>query len=242
MNMKEWKDRFSRTALLLGEDKVCSLRNKKVLIVGVGGVGGHAAENIARAGIDNLTFVDGDSVDISNCNRQIIALSTNVGQPKAELLAARCREINPDGNFTAIVKFLKTPEEISDLLAGSFDFVVDAIDDIPAKVELIKQLKEKNIPFVSSMGAGGKTDPSQITLADIKKSYGCPLARVMRGKLKELHLTNIPIVFSPEPPLRSFTGGKIGSISYIPAVFGCFCAAAAIHHLICPKNSNRDDV
>lgn len=229
--MNNIDEKFSRTFLLLNEkaEKLC---DKKVLIVGVGGVGGYAMENIIRAGIGSITLVDGDTVDITNCNRQIIALTGTVGKTKVEVAADRCREINPDGKIIAKNGFLKTTEDISLLLNEGFDFVVDAIDDVPVKVELIRQLKEKNIPFVSSMGAGGKLDPSQIKSADISKTFGCPLARIMRSKLKEHHIyKGVPTVFSPELPQRSFEHKKIGSISYIPAIFGCFCAAAAISHL-----------
>ena len=152
--MNKIPERFSRTVELLGE-AARQLADKKVLIIGVGGVGGHAAENIVRAGVGNVTLIDGDRVDISNCNRQIIALDSTVGIPKTEVLAARCRDINPDGSFTAINRFISSPEEISSLLDEGFDFVVDAIDDVPVKVELIRQLKERYIPFISSMGAGG---------------------------------------------------------------------------------------
>ena len=230
--MSDWDDRFSRTALILGEDTLQKLKNKRVLVIGVGGVGGHAAENIARCGIGHLTLVDGDTIDISNCNRQIIATGTMVGQPKAEVLAARFRDINPDGNFAILPQFLKTPEDIAGLLQQDFDFAVDAIDDVPAKVELIRQLKKRNIPFISAMGAGGKLDPAQVQVADISKTYGCPLARIMRSKLKEIGITKgVKTVFSPEIPQRSFAGKKIGSISYLPAVCGCFCAAEAIKEL-----------
>ena len=229
--MKNIDKKFSRTSLLLNEkaEKLC---DKKVLIVGVGGVGGYAMENIIRAGIGSVTLVDGDTVDVTNCNRQIIALTGTIGNPKVEIAAERCRNINPAGIIIARNCFLKTMEDISLLLNEGFDFVVDAIDDVPVKVELIRQLKEKNIPFISSMGAGGKLDPSQIRLADISKTSGCPLARIMRSKLKEHNIyKGVPTVFSPELPQRSFEHKKIGSISYIPAIFGCFCAAAAISHL-----------
>ena len=230
--MKRIQERFSRTALLIGENTVNALADKKVLIVGVGGVGGHAAENIARCGVGHLTLVDGDTVDITNCNRQIIATEHVIGFPKAEVLASRCRDINPAGNFTAMVKFLKTPKDIAEILKENFDFAVDAIDDVPAKTELIRQLKIHNIPFISAMGAGGKLDPSQILTADISKTYGCPLARVMRGKLKAIGIVKgVRTVFSPEKPQRSFADRKIGSISYLPAICGCFCAAEAIREL-----------
>ena len=229
--MDNINEKFSRTFLLLNE-KAEKLHEKKVLIIGVGGVGGYAMENIIRAGIGSLTLIDGDMVDITNCNRQIIALDGTIGKPKVEVAAERCRMINPSGRIIARNCFLKTAEDISSLLDEGFDFVIDAIDDVPVKVELIRQLKEKNIPFISSMGAGGKVDPSQIRLGDISKTYGCPLARIMRSKLKEHRISKgVLTVFSPELPQRSFEHKKIGSISYIPAIFGCFCAAAAISYL-----------
>lgn len=235
--MSSFSEIFSRTALLLGESAVENLAGKKVLVAGVGGVGGHAAENIARCGVGHLTLVDGDCIDVSNLNRQIIALASTVKQPKAPVLAARCREINPAGEFTAENRFLKTADEIDELLNRGFDFVVDAIDDVPVKTELIRQLKEKKIPFISAMGAGGKTDPSQVKIADISKTSGCPLARVMRSRLKEAGITKgVKCVFSPEIPRRTFTGRKIGSISYMPAICGCFCAAEAIKVLCVNKS------
>lgn len=230
--MSNISERFSRTALLISEKEFLNFTDKKVLIIGVGGVGGYAAENIVRSGISNITMIDGDTVDITNCNRQLIALTSTIGQKKVDVLSKRCREINPDGHFITHDYFLKNEADIAGLLDNDFDFVIDAIDDVPVKVELIRQLKNKKIPFISSMGAGGKTNPSQIQIADLSKTYGCPLARIMRGKLKEFNLTKgIPTVFSPELPLRSFENKKIGSISYIPAIFGCFCAAAAINSL-----------
>ena len=226
---------FSRTALLLGDEILPVLAAKRILVVGVGGVGGHAVENIARCGVGHITLVDGDVVDISNLNRQIIALNSNVAQEKVSVLAARCRDINPAGEFVAENRFLKNSDDIAALLARGFDFAVDAIDDVPVKTELIRQLKEKNIPFISAMGAGGKTDPAQVQIADISKTYGCPLARTMRSKLKEHGITKgVKVVFSPETPRRTFSGRKIGSISYLPAICGCFCAAEAIK-ILCGK-------
>ncbi len=233
-------ERFSRTELLLGEDSTKILKNAKVLVIGVGGVGGYAVENIARAGVGHLTMIDGDNVDISNCNRQIIALNNTIGSPKAELFSQRCRDINPQGNFISEVRFLHTKQDISELLDRGFDFVVDAIDDVPVKVELLCQLKKRKIPFISAMGAGGKIDPSGISITDISKTHSCPLARVIRTKLKTLGITKgIKVVFSPEMPKRSFENKRIGSISYLPSIFGCFCAYEAISSLLKKKNSSE---
>lgn len=233
LTMTEPFERFSRTDLLFGSDASSILAVKRVLVVGVGGVGGYAAENIARSGVGTVDLLDGDTVDISNCNRQIIALTSTIGEAKAQVLAARCQEINPDGTFNAFNTFLRTPEDITLILQNNYDFVVDAIDDVPVKVELIRQLKHSGIPFVSAMGAGGKIDPAQVKIADLSKTCGCPLARVMRGKLKSLGISKgVLTVYSPELPQRSFSEKKIGSISYMPAIFGCFCAAAAIRHML----------
>ena len=233
-------ERFNRTELLLGNDSTKILQNAKVLVIGVGGVGGYAVENIARAGVGHLTMVDGDNVDISNCNRQIIALNSTIGLSKAELFAQRCKEINPQGIFIPEVRFLHTAQDISELLDRGFDFVVDAIDDVPVKVELLTQLKKRKIPCISAMGAGGKIDPSGISITDISKTHSCPLARVIRSRLKAIGITKgIKVVFSPEMPERSFENKKIGSISYLPAIFGCFCAYEAIFSLLKEKNSSK---
>ncbi len=236
--MNNTNEIFSRTALLLGENTLRELARKKVLVIGVGGVGGHAAENIARCGIGHLTLVDGDNVDISNVNRQIIALQSTIALPKASVLAARCQEINPDGEFVSENRFLKNADEIRILLSRGFDFVVDAIDDVPVKTEIIRQLKTEKIPFISAMGAGGKVDPTLIKIADISKTTGCPLARVMRNRLKAVGITKgVKVVFSPETPRQTFADRKIGSISYLPAICGCFCAAEAVRVLCGDKNS-----
>lgn len=233
-----FQERFSRTALLLGEAAWTALTRKNVLVVGLGGVGGHAAEEIARCGVGRMTLADGDTVDVSNCNRQIIATTRTVGQMKASLLASRCREINPDGTFLAAEKFLRTADDIAALLDGGFDFVVDAIDDVPVKTELLRQLVARRIPHISAMGAGGKLDPALVRRADIAKTSGCPLARVMRSRLRALGITRgVRVVFSPETPRRAFTGRNIGSISYLPAVFGGFCAAEAIE-VLCGFSEN----
>ena len=230
--MDAGEERFSRTELLLGRETTARLRRQRALVVGVGGVGGHAAEAIARCGVGRLTLVDGDTVDITNCNRQIIATTGTLGMNKVEALAARCREIDPAGEFVAVHRFLREAAEIAALLDNRFDFVIDAIDDVPVKTELIRQLVERGMPFISAMGAGGKLDPAAVRKADISKTYGCPLARVMRKNLKLLGINRgVPVIFSPEPPRRSFTGRQIGSISYMPAVFGNFCAAEAIRTL-----------
>lgn len=225
---------FDRSSLLIGEENCQKLATAHILILGIGGVGGYAVENLARAGIGKLTIIDGDTVDITNCNRQLSALTGTVGKPKTEVWTERIKAINPDAEVDARQCFLRTREDIDSLLdTAHFDFAIDAIDEFTPKITFIVALKKRKIPFISAMGAGGKLDPSQITIADISKTSGCPLARNVRKKLREYHIEKgVKTVYSPEPPLKHFADRKIGSISFIPAIFGCFCAAEAVNHLI----------
>ena len=219
---------FQRTTALLGEEKVNLLRAARILVVGVGGVGGCAAEQLCRAGVGTLTLLDGDRVDPTNLNRQLPALASTVGRFKAEVLCERFRDINPEGHFTPEVRFLK-PDECDALLDGPFDLVVDAIDDVPAKVGLLRAAAVRGLPAVSSMGAGGKIDPEQVRCADIGKTFGDPLARRVRQELRHAGVTRgIPCVFSPEERRQVQDFEVIGTVSYMPAVFGCHLAAAAL--------------
>ena len=161
---------LERTELLLGSEKLERLRHKHVLVVGLGGVGAYAAEMIARAGVGRMTIVDGDKVNISNINRQLLATCSQLGRPKAEVMAARLRDINPNIELTVINEFVKD-ERMEQLLDNEYDYVVDAIDTISPKVFLILHCLNRNLKIVSSMGAGGKTDPSKIGVADISKTY-----------------------------------------------------------------------
>ena len=224
---------FDRSELLIGEENCQKLARARVLVLGIGGVGGYALENLARAGIGHLTIVDGDNVDITNCNRQLSALHSTVGKPKTDVWAARIKEINPNAEVETRFQFLRTAEDIENILAPGFDFAIDAIDELEPKITFICALKRKKIPFISAMGAGGKLDPSQIKIADISKTSGCPLARIVRKRLRDLGIAKgVKTVYSPEPPLKRFADRKIGSISFIPAIFGCFCAAEAVNYLI----------
>ena len=223
---------FQRTVALLGEEKVARLRSARVLVVGVGGVGGCAAEQLCRAGVSTLTLLDGDRVDPTNLNRQLPALNSTIGRFKAEVLCERFRDINPEGTFTPEVRFLKA-DECGALLDGPFDLVVDAIDDVPAKAGLLRAAVSKGIPAVSSMGAGGKTDPAQVRCADIGKTFGDPLARRVRQELRRAGVTKgIRCVFSPEERQQVQDFEVIGTVSYMPAVFGCHLAAAALKILL----------
>ena len=229
----DYRPIFDRSELLIGEENCQKLARARVLVLGIGGVGGYALENLARAGIGHLTIVDGDNVDITNCNRQLSALTTTAGRPKTEVWAERIKAINPNIQLDAQHRFLRTGEDIEELLSTPFDFAIDAIDELEPKIAFIVALKKRKIPFISAMGAGGKLDPSQIKLADISKTNGCPLARIVRKRLRDLGITKgVKTVYSPEPPLKRFSDRKIGSISFIPAIFGCFCAADAVNYLI----------
>lgn len=224
-------DLYKRTAALLGDEILRHLQKSHVLILGVGGVGGYAAEQLARAGIGHLTLLDGDTVDPTNLNRQIAALNSTKGMFKAEILASRFRDINPEGIYTPDVRFL-TAQECEELLQTPFDLVVDAIDDVPAKVAFLKAAAEKGIPVVSAMGAGGKKEISKIQCADISKTYGDPLARKVRSELRKLGISKgIRCIFSPEERCQVKEFDTIGTISYMPAAFGCHVAAAALELL-----------
>lgn len=219
----------SRTRRLLGDAAADALAQKHVLVLGLGGVGGHVAEFLARCGVGRLTLVDGDRVALSNLNRQLPALRSTVGEYKAEVLAQRFADINPDGKFIAVPRFVK-PENAADLLgSAAFDGAADAIDDVPAKVAFLIECRRRGIPVVSSMGAGNKLDPGLVTTADIAKSHGCPLARAVRKKLREAGVTRgVTVVFSPEVVK---TGAAFGTLSYMTAAFGVHTAAALLRTL-----------
>ena len=242
---------MSRTQLLLGDEVVKNLMQKNVLIVGLGGVGGICAEMIVRAGIGKITIVDNDKVDLSNCNRQIPALHSTAGKPKAAILAERLMDINPLLDITVLEIFLND-ELIKELLdKESFDYAVDCIDTLGPKVSFIKTCKDKKIPIVSSLGAGGKLDPSKVQIVDISKTYQCNLAKYVRKRLHEIGIREgITTVFSPEVvdqskiietekafPKKSL----IGTISYMPAIFGCMVASVVIRDLFQKVNSNKAD-
>lgn len=233
-----WLD---RTELLLGEKKLSKLKNANVLVVGLGGVGAYAAEQLCRAGIGKMTIADGDVVDKTNRNRQLPALQSTTGLPKAEILALRFRDINPDIELRIVNDFIRDEKTIELLQSQSFDYVVDAIDTLAPKVFLVYHALQLKIPVVSSMGAGGKMNPSKIELTDIKKSYNCKLARMMRKRLSKLGIKKgVKVVFSPEEvdenAVRLEEGqnkkSTVGTISYMPPLFGCFIASAVIRDLI----------
>lgn len=236
--MEDWKQ---RTRLLLGEEKSERLRQAHVLVVGVGGVGAYAAEMLCRAGVGRLTLVDADTVQPTNINRQLPALHSTLGQPKVEVLAARFRDINPEVELTVLPVFLKD-ENIPQLLdAARYDFVVDAIDTLAPKCHLIAEALRRRIKIVSSMGAGAKSDITQIRFADIWDTYHCGLSKAVRKRLQKMGIRHkLPVVFSTEqadPKAVLLTDGEqnkkstCGTVSYMPAVFGCYLAEYVIRRL-----------
>ena len=235
--MKDWQQ---RTKLLLGKEKTQLLKNSKVLIAGLGGVGGYAVEQLVRAGIGEITIIDSDTVHESNINRQLIALNSTIGQKKTNVVKARAVDINPELKVNIIDDYL-IGKNIELLLKEKFDFVVDAIDTLTPKIEFIYNAMQNRHSLVSSMGSGGKTDASQIQIANFKNTFNCRLAFILRKKLRKMGITGgFPVVFSTELSDKNSiveTHGEnnkkstIGTISYIPAIFGCFCASVVINEL-----------
>ena len=234
----DWK---TRTTLLLGEEAMNKLAGSHVLVVGLGGVGAYVAEQICRAGVGKMTIVDADQVNVSNLNRQLPALHSTLGKPKAEVMAARLRDIHPGLQLVVKNLFLRDEETETILDEAHYDFVVDAIDTLSPKVFLIYHALQRHIPIVSSMGAGAKVDPSAIRLADISKTTNCALAKAVRKRLRGLGIQKgLPVVFSTEmanPQAvievtdETCKRTTTGTVSYMPAMFGCYLASYVIRQL-----------
>jgi tRNA threonylcarbamoyladenosine dehydratase len=245
---KNWKE---RTELLIGKSESEILQSSHVLVVGLGGVGSYAAEALVRAGVGIVTIVDGDIVDTTNRNRQLQAMASTIGQSKALLMQHRLMDINP-GLQVSMIDTFQDPDQIKELLHNKYSYVVDAIDSVSPKLYLLKTALENNHQIVSSMGAGGKLDPTQIQVADISKTSMCPLAGQIRKRLKGMGIKHgIQAVFSKEIPERKsimYTDGTnykksaYGTISYLPAVFGMTCASVVIRNLIGWKELQSHDL
>ncbi|QFG54189.1 ThiF family adenylyltransferase [Chryseobacterium sp.] len=236
---KNW---LERTELLIKEKGARKLLESNVLVIGLGGVGSFATEFLARAGVGKMTIVDGDTVDITNINRQLPALHSTIGLSKADLMNTRLLDINPQLKLTQVSRFLE-PEDMTEILeAEKFDYVLDCIDSVTPKITLIKAARRKKIKVVSCMGAGGKTDPSKVMVRDISKTHNCFLAKQVRKRLKKDGINKgIRCVFSneiqQEDSLKLTDGTNYkksfyGTISYIPAMFGLYAAAEVINHLL----------
>ena len=218
-------DRDSRTVKLIGEEGLARLKASSVLIVGVGGVGSYAAEAVARAGTGKITLMDGDSVQPSNLNRQLVALTSTLGRNKAEVMAERIKDIDPDADVTALARFY---EEDDTLDLTAYDWVIDAIDSVIAKTALIKTAVEKDVNIVSAMGAAGKFD-TQFKVADISKTSTCPLAKVKRKRLMDIGIEHLPVVYSEEKPVPR--DGELGTLSYVPGAAGLCLAGYVIRSI-----------
>ena len=221
---------YARTALLLGEAGVEKLKGARVAVFGLGGVGSWCAEALARAGVGSLTLIDKDTVEESNCNRQIVALTSTVGKAKAEVMAARIKDINPACRAEARVLFY-LPETADMLPLAGYDYIADCIDNLTAKAHLILAAKGARVPVLSGMGAGNKLDGGRFRVSDLAETRVCPLARALRRMLKargdDGHLS---VVWSDEAPRK--TGGAVGSVSFVPAAMGLLMAEHIVKELI----------
>ena len=232
---------MERTALLVGQKGIEKLVNSHVLIVGLGGVGSYAAEAIGRSGVGRMTIIDGDTVDPTNRNRQLQALATTHGQNKAHLMADRLKQINPEIKLDVIDQF-KNPDDMKVFMAQKFSYVIDAIDSISPKLYLLQMAYYNNQRIISSMGAGGKMDPTKIQVVDISQTHTCPMAQYVRKRLRYMNIyKGIKSVYSTEIPAKfsimktdgnNYKKSAYGTISYLPAAFGLTCASVVIRDLV----------
>lgn len=234
----DWLD---RSRILFGKEGIEKLKNSRVLLLGVGGVGGHVAEALARSGVGHLTLVDPDDVSLTNLNRQIVALQSTLGKNKASAMAERLRDINPEIDVAAIPLFL-LPETADKLDYSSFDYIIDAIDTMAGKICLVQAAKAHQIPLISAMGAGNKRQPMGFLLSDLAKTDTCPLARSFRRECRKIGISHLTVVYSKEPAASSLwqeseetkeTGRPVcGSLAFVPAAMGLTIAARVIEDLI----------
>lgn len=236
------KEQFCRSAMLLGEQAIDRLANKRVAVFGVGGVGSFCVEALARAGVGALMLFDADDVAVSNLNRQIIALHSTVGRPKVEVMRERINDINPDAAVEAYQVFY-TAQNADQFDLSRCDYIVDAIDTVSAKLELIERATRLEVPILSSMGTGNKLDPARFEIADVYKTSVCPLARVMRYELRRRGIPALKVLYSTEPPLtptqmESPAAGRRqtpGSLSFVPPVAGMMIAGEVVRTLAAEK-------
>ena len=235
----EW---LSRTELLFGADKVAALKNKRVIVFGVGGVGGYVCEALCRSGVGHIDIVDNDTVSVSNINRQIIALSSTVGQNKVDVMEQRMKDINPEIEVTAFNMFY-TPDTEGEIDLSGYDYIIDAIDTVSGKISLAVRAEALGIRIISSMGAGNKTDPTAFKVADIYKTAVCPLARAMRTELKKRNVKSLKVVYSEEKAITPDYPDEMkgerklppASCAFIPSVVGLIIASEVLKDLINDK-------
>jgi len=235
--MTKWQE---RAQLLFKTEGLNKLKNANVLVVGLGGVGSFAAEFLVRAGVGNITIVDGDVVDITNINRQLPALHSTIGMPKVTIVGNRLMDINPELNLVRVEEFL-SPERAMEIVSEEFDYVLDCIDSITPKLNLIIAAKRKRVKIISSMGAGGKMEASKVKVSDISKSENCFLAKTMKRRLKEVKIDKLKVVFSSEIQDESslkltdgnnFKKSFYGTNSWMPGLFGLYAAETVVKHLL----------
>ncbi len=223
-------DQFERTRTLIGQEKLDKLAAAKVLVFGVGGVGGYVCEALARAGVGRIDIVDKDVVDITNINRQIIATHDTVGRPKVQVCRERMLSINPSLNCDARECFY-LPERAAEFDFGAYDYVVDAIDNVTAKIDIICRSKEAGTPVISSMGTGNKLDPTAFRIADIEKTKVCPLAKVVRKELRTRGIRGVKVLYSEEEPRKTAGERTPASISFVPSAAGLIIAGEVIRDI-----------
>ena len=222
-------EQFSRTQMLLGQDAIELLNKKRVAVFGIGGVGGYVCEALVRSGIGSFDLIDSDKVSITNLNRQIIATHKTIGMYKVDVMKERMLDINPDVNVE-IHRCFFLPENADDFSFQEYDYVVDAVDTVTAKIELILRAKKDGVPIISAMGAGNKLDPSRFKVADIYETTVCPLARVMRRELKKRDIESLKVVYSDEPPIKTDADFP-GSTAFTPAAMGLVIAGEIVKDL-----------
>ena len=224
------ENQYTRTELLLGEEGVKRLKQAKVAVFGVGGVGGYVVEALARSGVGSFVLVDSDTVNVTNINRQIIATHDTIGRYKTEVMKERILSINPEAEIEIRNCFF-LPENCEEFDFTQYSYVVDAVDTVTAKIELVMQAKEAGVPVISSMGAGNKLDASAFEVADIYKTSVCPLAKVMRRELKKRNVKHLKVVYSKEEPIKHEAGRLPGSIAFVPSVAGLIIAGEVVKDL-----------
>ena len=227
---KNMQNQFSRSELLIGKDGIEKLQKAKVAIFGLGGVGSYATEGLARAGVGNFVLVDNDKVDVTNINRQIIATHNTIGKSKVEVQKERILAINPEAKVEVFQEFFMP--ESPEIFDETVDYIVDCVDTVTAKIELVVRAKALNIPIISCMGTGNKLDPTRFEVADIYKTSVCPLAKVMRKELKTRNIKHLKVVYSKEEPVK-VDGIKFpGSVSFVPSVAGLIIAGEVVKDII----------
>lgn len=228
-------NQFQRTEILIGKDNLNKLKNQTIAIFGIGGVGSYVAEALARVGVGHLILIDNDLIDITNINRQIHATHETIGKPKVVEMQKRIQAINPEAKVEAIQEFV-TENNVQELLNQPIDYIVDAIDTVKSKLEIINFAKQKSIPIISSMGTANKLEPTKLEVTDIYKTTNCPLAKIIRKELRKLEIPNLKIVYSteqPKPSQQNPDGSQtLGSISFVPSAAGLIIAGEVVRDII----------